>query len=94
MKVLVYKGIVFDEYTQNEDGTYWAEICQKCVEKHWDLVSDVIDDGVTARGCCSIKGCFNDGDAEEKMHYYIDFKPEFVSFKEVDENDDYDEQYK
>ena len=93
MKVLKYKGIIFDEYTQNEDGTYWAEICQGCVEKHWELVKDVIDEGGTARGCCSVKGCYNNGDNEEKMHFYIDFNPEFVSFEEVSENDNYDEQY-
>lgn len=91
-KVLVYKGIVFDDYAQDEDGAYWAEICPECVEKYGDLVGDVIDDGGTARGCCSVKGCYNSGE-EEKLHFYIDFKPEFVSFKEVDENDDYDEQY-
>ena len=93
MKVLKYKGILFDDYEQNEDGNYWAEICQECVEKYWDLINDVIDDGGTARCCCSVKGCFNDGNDEEKMHYYIDFKSEFIRFVEVSEDECYDEQY-
>ena len=93
MKVLIYKGIEFDEFTQNEDGTYWAEMCQECVEKYWDKIKDIIDEGGTARGYCSRKGCYNSGEDEEKMHFYIDFKSEYVSFKEVDENECYDEQY-
>lgn len=93
MKELVYKGIVFDDYAKNEDGTYWAEMCVECAEKYRDILTDELDDGGTARGCCSVKGCLNSGDANEKLHFYIDFKPEFVSFREVTENDDYDEQY-
>ena len=93
MKVLKYKGIVFDDFDENDDGTYWAEICQECVEKYWDKVKDDIDEGGTARGCCSIKGCCNTGEREDKMHYYIDFKPDFVIFEEVTEDDIYDEQY-
>lgn len=92
MKELVYKGIVFDDYTKNEDGTYWAEMCVECASKYGDIITDELDDGGTARCCCSVKGCYNNGD-DEKLHFYIDFKPEFVSFREVTENDDYDEQY-
>ena len=97
MKILKYKGIVFDDWAEDqEEGKivgYWAEICQECVEKYKDLISDDIDDGGTARGCCSIKGCSNTGEDEDRMHYYIDFKIEFVTFEEVGEDDDYDEQY-
>lgn len=92
MRIIKYKGICFDDFEQNDDGTHWAEICRECVEKYWELVNDVIDDGGTARGCCSVKGCYNSGNAEEN-HYYIDFKTELVSFEEVGENEDYDEQY-
>lgn len=93
MKILNYKGIEFDEFTENEDGTYWAEICQECVEKHWETVKNDIDEGGTARGCCSVKGCYNSGEDEEKMHFYIDFPTKDVSFQEVSEYDNYDEQY-
>lgn len=93
MKILVYKGIEFDDYTKDEDGAYWAEICQECVEKYWDKVNEDIDDGGTARCFCSRRGCWNSGNDDESMQYYIDFKPEYVSFKEVDENDAYDKQY-
>lgn len=93
MKRLLYKGIVFDNWEHDEDGGIWAEICQACVEKHWDSVNDVIDEGETARGCCSVAGCFHDGSDEEKLHFYIDFNPEFVSYEEGNEADDHDEQY-
>lgn len=93
MKLLKYKGIVFDEWVDDEETGLWAEMCQGCAERHHDKVAAEIDDGGTARGCCSVRGCFNDGSDDEKNHYYIDFKPEYVSFVEADESDDYDQQY-
>lgn len=88
MKLLKYKGIIFDEFVENEDGHYWAEICVECVEKYYDLIIDDIDDGGTARGVCSVKGCWNSGDSCEVMHYYIDFKPEYIEWVEIEEVDD------
>ena len=93
MKLLKYKGLIFDDYAQNEDGTYWAEICEKCVKKYWEKIKDDIDDGGTARGYCSVQGCCNDGNDEMILHYYIDFKTEHVSFEEVSDDELYDEQY-
>ena len=93
MKLLIYKGIVFDDWAEDEDGGFWAEICQECVEKHYEVIKNEIDEGGTARGCCSVKGCYNSGEDEFKMHYYIDFEPKYVSFKEVGEDESYDEQY-
>lgn len=93
MKLLNYKGLIFDDFEQNEDGSYWAEICEECVEKHWEKIKDDIDDGGTALGCCSLKGCENMGEDEMTSHYYIDFKTEYVSFEEVSDDELYDEQY-
>lgn len=72
-KVLVFKGIVFDDFTQNAPGDgfphspYWAEICESCVKEQYAKVKLNIDDGGDACGCCSVKGCNNTG------YYYIDF---------------------
>lgn len=92
MKKLNYKGLVFDDFAQDDDGNIWAEICQNCVKKHRHLISDVIDDGGTASACCSVEGCFNNGYNSEK-HYYIDFNLKFVTFFETSEEEDYDKQY-
>lgn len=92
MKILKYKGIAFDDYAQNEDGTFWAEICQECVKKHYDTISAEIDDGGTARCFCSVKGCFNNGENAD-FHFYIDFNNENIVFEEDDESNAYDEQY-
>lgn len=93
MQVLEYKGIIFDDFVRDKNGHYWAEICHKCAEKYGDLIQDEIDDGGTARGCCSVKGCYNDGAGDEIMHYYIDFKEEFIKFNEISEDEIYDDQY-
>ena len=79
MKKLHYKGIVFDDYEKTEDGEYWAEICHSCVGKYHNLIKDEIDDGGTARGCCSVFGCENSGDNENVLHFYIDFDGKFVN---------------
>ena len=85
MKTIKYKGIVFDDYTQNDDGTYWAEMCCKCAEKYHDLISNDIDDGTAAIGCCSVKGCSNNG-MDYKYHFYIDFDNEFIEWSVTNEN--------
>ena len=79
---LVYKGIVFDDYTQNEDGTYWAEVCEECAKKFHSLLDVELDEGGTACGCCSVNGCTNSGESDSVLHYYIDFKNEEVTFRE------------
>ena len=39
MKILKYKGIFFDEYTEDELGT-WAEMCDKHVEQYRDILKN------------------------------------------------------
>ena len=80
MKNLIYKGIIFDEYTKDPDGGVWAEICESCAEKYKDKIANNIDDGGVACGCCSVKGCANDGKAQDKKHYYIDFPPQQIHY--------------
>lgn len=79
MKILAYKGLRFDDYTKDDDGHYWAEICTECVRKHCNIIASEIDDGKTAMGACSVEGCKNTG--EDNEHYYIDFDDNFVSFE-------------
>lgn len=78
MKKLIYKGIIFDEFVKDPDGGVWAEMCNDCAQKHGALVADELDDGGTACGCCSVEGCSNNGGDPEKLHYYIDFKLEYL----------------
>lgn len=85
MKTIKYKGIVFDDYTQNDDGTYWAEMCCKCAEKYYALINNDIDDGTSAIGCCSVKGCSNNG-MDYTHHFYIDFDNEFIEWSAANEN--------
>lgn len=80
MELLCYKGIVFDDYEQNDDKTFWAEICEECANKYFDKIKNDIDDGGTAQGCCSVCGCENNGEDLETKHYYIDFTPKYVEF--------------
>lgn len=80
--ILKYKGIAFDDYVYNEDGYCWAEMCQECAERFGALVSEELDDGGTACGCCSVKGCDRAGNDFEKKHYYIDFDIDYISFEE------------
>ena len=79
MENLIYAGIVFDEYTQ-DDGGIWAEICESCAKKYKHKIANNIDDGGTACGCCSVKGCNNNGSDPNKKHYYIDFPPQKIKF--------------
>ena len=91
MKLLKYKGITFDDYAQNEDGTYWAEICKKCAEKHFRPIGCDLKEGGCRGVTCFVEGCFHNDDNEE--HFYLDFDSEFVSFEDVSEDDNYDKQY-
>lgn len=72
-----YKGIVFDEWTADDDGGVWGEICQCCAEKYKDVLSDALSEG--GIGACSVKDCDVVGDLiDTNTHYYIDFKPELI----------------
>lgn len=81
-KVLLYKGIRFDDYERNEDGTFWAEMCHGHAVEFSDKIANELDEGCTARGICSVCGCDRSGDGEDGLHYYIDFDPAYVEFLE------------
>lgn len=81
--LLSYKGIVFDDWTEGEFGEIWAEMCADCAAKYGDTIAGEIDDGGTACGCCSVKGCHNTGDNPHKMHYYIDFDRALVKIEDA-----------
>lgn len=76
MKLLRYKGvIVFDDWTQDEHGT-WCEICEECAQRFDSVFTSELDD--VAQGICSVLGCSNNGDRDNKKHYYADLKPDAI----------------
>lgn len=81
MKLLKYKGIFFDEFTEDEFGT-WAEMCYQCAGNYRSKVNDELDRG-SACGACSVCGCHNTGEDTELDHYYIDFDSAEIEFIEV-----------
>ena len=72
------KQIVFDDYVDNteEYGSYWVEMCPYCHNKYRSILGNRADDGGTAQGTCSVKGC------ENKADYYVDFDKNEVGFGE------------
>ncbi len=64
-----YNGINFDDYTKNDDGTLWAQICNTCVV-NYQVENKLLDD--SGSGICGVLGCENEAD------YYIDFPSEEV----------------
>lgn len=72
------KQIVFDDFEDNteEYDSYWVEMCPHCHNKYRGILGNRADDGGTACGTCSVKGCENDAD------YYVDFNMNEVTFIE------------
>lgn len=56
--------IKFDDFTKNDNGEYWACICDRCVNKY-GIQNTLLDDA--GQGICSVMGC------ENEAEYYIDF---------------------
>lgn len=80
-KYLNYKGILFDDYSRDDNGHYWAEICQECFEKYRTIFENELDNGNTACGICSVCGCSNSGELDSVSHYYIDFIDHLITWK-------------
>lgn len=83
MKNMIYiskKGslIVFDDYEDNTEdyNSYWVEMCPHCRNKYKHILGKRVDDGNSAWGVCSVKGCENDAE------YYVDFGMNEVEFVE------------
>lgn len=72
------KQIVFDDFEDNteEYDSYWVEMCPHCHNKYRGILGNRADDGGTACGTCSVKGCENEAD------YYVDFNMNEVTFIE------------
>lgn len=70
------KTIEFDDFCDNteEYQSYWVEMCPRCHNKYRGILGKRCDDGMTAQGICSVKGCERDAD------YYVDFSMEEVGF--------------
>lgn len=81
-KKINYKGIIFDDYSRDNDGHYWAEICQKCFEKYKGILACELDDGNVACGICSIQGCLNSGASDNVSQYYVDFADDLITWED------------
>ena len=86
MKILRYKEIAFDDYTDQRGwyndgaGDYWVSICPECLEKYKTVLGNhVTEDG--ASGYCCVCGC---GEAEN-AEYYVDFSAGEVEEIDVEE---------
>jgi hypothetical protein len=85
--MLKYKGTVFDDYVQDEDGHYWSQICPDCIAKYFSAPSTdfYIDD--FGSGVCGIEGCDNHFELyEEESTKYIDFSGVNVEVTPVNVN--------
>lgn len=72
------KQIVFDDfcddYANDEEFPpfIWVEMCPHCHRKYRGILGGRCDDGGSAQGTCSVKGCDN------TANYYVDFNPNEV----------------
>ena len=78
-RYLLYKGILFDDFTIDEDGV-WAELCNPCAARYATLLADELDDGMTAPGVCGRAGCSNSDEESGHGHYYVDFDPKLITY--------------
>ena len=83
MKNMIYtskrgRKVIFDDYEDNtkEFNSYWVEMCPHCHRKYTKILKGKFDDGGTACGICSVKGCENDAE------YYADFNMDEVTFED------------
>jgi hypothetical protein len=72
MKTITIKGstLKFDDYTVDDDGHRWTQVCQA----HCDHLEKEPTDGILSLGegaRCGVEGC--EGDFEDKPMYYFDF---------------------
>lgn len=77
MYILKHKEILFDDFTINDDGSAWSQICKKCQDKLAFLKRQLDDHG---GGCCGILGC-DEPDGEYTI--YVDFPEEEFEILEV-----------
>jgi len=64
MENLLYKKMIFDDYTKSENGEVWSQICKECVNDNVIDASELDDAG---QGICGIKNCM------KESSFYIDF---------------------
>ena len=63
---LKYKGVLFDEWVEDEYGI-WVTICPECVDEYIDDFFDELESH--GSGCCSVKECLNEDNDEAEMKY-------------------------
>jgi hypothetical protein len=69
---LKYNGVFFDDFTKNDDGTYWSQICESCRQKYSESIGNDDLDLNSGNGICGVAGCENESD------HYIDFNPDLM----------------
>lgn len=74
--MLKYKGIVFDDYTSDEYGT-WSQVCAECIKKY-SIPKELLYD--SGEMFCGVKGCWNRADN------YIDFPEGEFEIEEGEED--------
>jgi hypothetical protein len=65
---LKVRSIEFDDFTLNDDGTCWTQMCLACQNKLRPVLGNLYDDH--GGGACGIKGCHNP-DSEETVYVNI-----------------------
>lgn len=82
------KTILFDYFVEEydeefkKDRPYWAEMCPHCYRKYHKALEGHFDDGGSAQGTCSVKGC------NKYAEYYVDFfATDNLKIVEVEGND-------
>lgn len=67
---LIFLGITFDDFVDDEHGHVWTQICPRCVNKHSKVILQKwLDDG--AGGICGVQGC------KREAEYYLDFPEKY-----------------
>ena len=64
--MLIFNNVKFDDYTKNDDSSYWSQICPQCAKKH-SINPKYLDD--SGSGICGVYGC----ECNSDDIVYIDF---------------------
>lgn len=86
------KTMVFDEYTEEEEGGYvWVTICKDCMRKLRGTLEEMYNDDEAViddfgSGCCSVRGCDAPSwqdleDASDWNSVYVDFVIDHKKFR-------------
>ena len=87
MKLLLYKGIIFDEWVKyKEDGQIvcYVTVCKKHAEQYKKILKSELDD--FGSGNCSICGCDCANDSES-LEFYVNLDPSMIQILNINVRD-------